>query len=334
VTGVAEQLVDAVESDFPNRVAGTRAAHSFGIGAVGTFLPSLVAKSYCVAEVFAGPEVPAVVRFSNASGQPEPDSTVDVRGMATKFHVPSGAEMDLLMMTLPEFVVGTVEEFLNFTEAAQPKISKDESFLQKLSDLLHLRASLPAEHGQPGVVPALARFADRHRNARAAVIGIGAVVTPQSYAQVEYHAVHAFVAEGSGAERRYVRFHWLPAAGVKPLADAEGMAADYLFTELEARLAAGPARFILEMQIGELGDDPTDPTVWWPDTRRKVVMGQLSLTALVADQVTDCEQISFNPGRLLPGLACTEDPILQARLDAYQVSCGRRHGTGCPVGRS
>jgi catalase len=275
--------------------------------------------------------VPATVRFSNASGQPELDDVVDVRGMATKLHLPSGTEMDLLMMTLPEFAVDTVKEFLEFTAAAHPKVTRDESLLDRLVDALLLRTSLPAQHGQPSSVPGVAAFADRHRNARSAAVGAAVVVTPVSYAQAEYHAVHAFVATGADGLERFVRFHWLPVAGVHPLTSTTGVKPDYLQTELADRLAHGPARFVLEMQLGEAGDDPKDPTVWWPDTRCKVVMGMLTVDALVDDQLEDCERLSFNPTRLVPGLACSDDPILLARREAYEVSCRRRQGHGCPV---
>jgi catalase len=55
------------------------------------------------------------------------------------------------------------------------------------------------------------------------------------------------------------------------------------------------------------------------------------ITGLVADQATDCEQLSFNPTRLVPGIDCSDDPILLARRDAYAVSFEMRRTGGCPV---
>ena len=59
-------------------------------------------------------------------------------------------------------------------------------------------------------------------------------------------------------------------------------------------------------------------------------MGSLALTAIAADQAAACEHISFNPCRLVPGIEVSDDPILRARRDAYEVSREMRGGTACP----
>ena len=84
------------------------------------------------------------------------------------------------------------------------------------------------------------------------------------------------------------------------------------------------------MTIGEAGDALGDPTAPWPAKRIRVIMGTLTLTAIAADQAASCEHISFNPCRLVPGLETSDDPILQARREAYEVSRELRGGTACP----
>jgi catalase len=88
--------------------------------------------------------------------------------------------------------------------------------------------------------------------------------------------------------------------------------------------------FLLLMTIGETGDAFDDPTIPWPARRVRVTMGTLTLTKVAADQSADCEKISFNPCRLVPGIALSNDPILAARRDAYEVSREMRGGTQCP----
>jgi catalase len=160
-----------------------------------------------------------------------------------------------------------------------------------------------------------------------------ALVTPVSYARIKYHAVHTFRATDPDGLERYVRLTWEPVAGVRPIDPftATSLAPDYLHTELRERLAQAPARFLLQMRIAGQGEVLDDPTVIWDDTQTRIVMGELVLTGLVADQQTDCERLSFNPTRLVPGLECSDDPVLAARRGAYEESCRRRRGIGCPV---
>ena len=85
---------------------------------------------------------------------------------------------------------------------------------------------------------------------------------------------------------------------------------------------------MLMMTIGEAGDALDDPTKPWPGTRIRVVMGTLTLTEVPEDQEAAGERISFNPCRLAPGIEVSRDPILEARLGAYEVS--REMRGGCP----
>jgi catalase len=78
------------------------------------------------------------------------------------------------------------------------------------------------------------------------------------------------------------------------------------------------------MQIADPRDDTADPTKVWPMSRRRVLMGTLTLTHVPDDQAAWCEEISFNPGRLLPGMAGSDDPVLRDRAAVYSASYQRR----------
>jgi catalase len=151
-----------------------------------------------------------------------------------------------------------------------------------------------------------------------------------SYARATYHAVHTFVVVAPDGVRRPARFAWQPVAGVLTT-DLEATPVDkYLQQELCGRLAEGPARFILMMTIGEGGDDFDDPSRPWPPHRARVVMGTLTLDAIPDDQVANCELLSFNPWRLVPGIEASDDPVLGARRDAYELSRQQRGAPACP----
>jgi catalase len=158
---------------------------------------------------------------------------------------------------------------------------------------------------------------------QAAVIG-----APVSYARASYHAVHTFMVTDPNEVRRPVRFSWQPVAGVRNTDPKAVPRDEYLRAELENRLRRWPARFMLMMTVGEAGDALNDPTQPWPARRIRVVMGTLTLTKVPEDQDAAAERISFNPCRLSPGIEASGDPILEARLGAYEVS--REMRGGCP----
>jgi catalase len=334
---IAKQLVDATASDFPDHDPKRRPVHTIGIGVDGYFEPSDVAQNYCIAEHFQGPRVPVLVRFSNGSGSPvQHDGWSDARGMATRFFLRDQAATDLIAMTLTEFFVPTVDDFLAFTKAAVPKPAHPEPPWQKMFDMLQLKK--PLDDPYPGQSTrndaGTLDYANHHRFAQLAVFQASLIGAPVSYARATYHAVHTFVAIAPDRVRRHVRFGWQPVAGVRNTKTDATPVDDYLHQELRERLEQLPARFMLMMTIGEAGDAFDDPTVPWPDKRIRVVMGTLTLTGVAADQPASAERISFNPWRLLPGLEPSNDPILEARRDAYEESRHRRGGTPCPFNRS
>jgi catalase len=331
----AKRLVDSIIADFPDHEREKRPIHTIGIGVKGTFAPSEVARNYCIAEHFQPRRDPVdvTVRFSNGSGSPKQhDGWNDVRGMATRFHLDGGRATDLIAMTLGGFFVRSVDEFFDFTKSAQQTPVKRESPLRKILDMLSLMPPLPdpppgqTQSGDAGTLD----YADKHRFAQLAVFQAGMIGAPVSYVRAVYHAVHTFFVVAPDGVRRPVRFSWKPVAGVQTTDPAKAPVDDYLQGELRERLEQWPARMMLMMMIGEAGDVLEDPTVPWPARRVRVVMGTLTLTEVAKDQVADCEKLSFNPWRLIPGVEPSADPTLKARRDAYEESRKMRGVTQCP----
>lgn len=331
-SNMSKCLYDALLTDYPDHRAGTRPVHAIGIGATGHFVPSEDAFRYTHAEQFQSGVTPVTVRFSNGSGSPaEHDSALDVRGMAVKFHLRDGVESDLIAITLPIFFAQTPQDFLQFAAAGVPVPDPPEGWFKRMLDMLQLRAparrpDLP-EDGTMGVL----RYANTHMAARPGTVAATMLVTPASYGRAAYHALHTFKLIAADGAVTFCRFDWEPVAGVIPFLE-DGVHDKFLHAELRERIKRAPIRFVLRMNVAGQGDDINDPTKVWDTTRLRVVLGELWITDLAADNGAACEKLSFNPTRLAPGIECSDDPVLAARRGAYEYSCRLRGGTGCPVG--
>jgi catalase len=328
---VAKRLVEAIIANLPAPVPGKRPVHTIGVGVKGEFVASDVARTYCIAEHFKGRPVPVSMRFSNGLGGLEQhDGWSDVRGMAVRFHLPDGTASDLIATTLGEFFVRNVADFLEFAKVAKLEPCRRRHWLLKIGDFLRLK--IPPRNPYPNetvsVDAGALRYANRHRFSQLGIFQVGLIGAPESYARASYHAVHTFWVTAPDGVRRPVRFSWQPVAGVRNIRPADVSHDKYLFKELESRLKRWPVRFMLMMTIGEEGDALDDPTKPWPGTRIRIAMGTLTLTEVAEDQEAAGERISFNPCRLAPGIEASNDPILEARLGAYEVS--REMRGGCP----
>ncbi len=300
---ISERLVDTLVA-ISGHHAGQRAAHARGVLCAARFTPSPTAGSLCRAPHLAGGPVRAHVRFSNGSADPtHPDAARGGHGLAVKLYLPDGATTDQVCLTLPVFFVRTVEDFVAFGAARIPDPATGKPDLAKIGAFVQ-------EH--PETLPAL----------QATVT----TLPPESYARIAFHAIHAFRLEAPDGRARWVRWHWRPEAGEGTLADeaAAALPFDYLAREIAARLADGPAAFVLEAELAEAGDPLDDPTAAWPPGRERIEMGRLEVTGLAHDRERDGDVLVFDPTRVPDGIGLSDDPILHARSGAYRVSVARR----------
>ena len=300
-----EQLVDAANAIYgshPRR----RAFHAKGTWCEGTFTATPEAPRLSRATHFQGAAVPTLIRFSNASGDPEGhDGQREARGMAVKLRPADGSESDIVAVTTPAFVLRTPEEFLEFLRLRRPDPGTGQPDMEKLGAFL-------AEHPE----------------SQTAVQATVTAEPPASFATLTYYSPHSFklvVADGNGT---WVRYRWRPEAGEATLPDdeARGRGRDYLREELAERLRRGPVGFELLLQIAGEGDPIDDPTAMWPDERELVAAGRLEVSELVDDPESEDHIEVFDPTRIVDGIEFSNDPILRARPRAYSVSAYRRLG--------
>jgi catalase len=71
--------------------------------------------------------------------------------------------------------------------------------------------------------------------------------------------------------------------------------ANFLAEELSERLAKGPARFSVLVQLADGGDEVTDATILWPETRPVLDFGLITITHRADESVPDRRKIIFDP---------------------------------------
>jgi len=127
---------------------------------------------------------------------------------------------------------------------------------------------------------------------------------------------------------RHGRFRIRPEARTEYLTDAEAgrKSANFLFEEIGPRLAQGPIRLGVFVQMAERSDDVADASVSWPDSRVEIPFGTLTLNARVDDQEPQRRRIIFDPVPRVDGIDTSGDPLSEVRSDIYLLS-GRRRRT-------
>ena len=290
--------------DLANKVDGVhpgfRAFHAKGVVVEGTFKGSAEGARLSRAALFNGSTIPVTARFSDGSGMPTiPDGSPAMpRGIAIKYHLPSGPATDMVTNSFKFFPVGTGEDF---------------------RDLLQAITASPPDAPHPNKVE---QFFGSHPNAPKA---IGSLPIPDSFADEEYHGIDAFIFVNKSGQRQAVRYVIAPEKVVHITPEeAAKQSPDYLFDDLAKRIARKPVVFHVKAILAEPGDQTKDASQPWPDDRKVVDLGVLTLTKIVPDSLEVQKKLLFQPTNLTSGIELSDDPLLTVRAAAYGVSFGRR----------
>lgn len=301
---LSEKLVDVLHQVSGGVHPGFRPIHAQGRVYRGTFTASTDAKRFTRAVHMQGQAVPTTIRYSLGPGDPAapPDNTI---GMACKFYLPDGRVTDLLAVNHKVFPARTPEEFVELFEALRPEPATGTSDMARLG-----------------------AFLDSHPQVARAVRMTQADPAPVSFAQTAFHALHAFRFVNAQGQARYARYHWLPRAeqAGQSLEELQSRPQDSLFRELEDRLRRAAAVFTLALELAEEGDPTDDPTVLWPEGRQMVTIGSLEVAKPVTPEEIGDPVLVHDPTHVTDGIELSDDPILQARRGAYDVSVAQRTG--------
>ena len=293
------ELVDALHSAFGTHPA--RAVHAKGIILEGSFTPAKDASGLTRAKHLQKTKSKVIVRFSDFTGIPDiPDNVglANPRGFAIKFILPDGMTSDIVGHSFDGFPTSNSDQFRDLLLAigrSGPSASKPTA----LDSFLDTR-------------PVAKTFLTTQKN-------------PASYAGITYFGVNAFKFTNSKGESHFIRYQFIPAEG-EELLTAEEMAAkgpDYLQEEIKKRIAKKAIKFKMYAQISEEGDNIEDPSVAWPASRQKVLLGIIEITKPGANTVQQDKSLSFIPNNIPDGIE-TADPMLKLRSKAYPISVKER----------
>jgi catalase len=305
----ADHLVNVVRRQRHRDDDGLRPVHAVGITARGRFQASGDLLGMTTTPMLSVGSSEAVARFSSF-GNLDWSRKPDLRGLACRLidDQGDGAELDLVAMTAPRFIVRREDDFLEFPSGVPRRL------LWALTRRTTFTALFTAFRFTKAGLPVLG-----HR--------------PRPLADERFFGVNTFWLTRAGSYRA-MRYHWKPAGHTK-------LARPRLDEELAAMVQAdGGVRFDLVVDVFDEGTSirrlhdamrrwPTWEREWpvirsrarWRGTQR-IVGGRLTLTEMAPPGAT--EGWLFNPVPTVEGFEASDDEILQARGSAYTASHVRR----------
>ncbi|WP_010530250.1 catalase [Lentibacillus jeotgali] len=313
-----EKMTRFGKEEIPERVV-----HARGYGAHGEFECYESMKEYTKAGFLqeAGKKTPVFNRFSTVQGsRGSKDTARDMRCWGTKFYTEEG-NYDLTTIDMPV------------------KINQDA---MKFPDMMHAYFPNPRT-GMPQASAAHDNFWDYVANNPESLHQVMWIMSdrglPRSYRMLESWSINTYLFVNEQGKATFVRFTWKPLLGVHSLLMDEaqkigGIDPDYHRRDLREAIDRGAyPEYELGVQLIPMEDefkydfDVLDPSKFWPE---EIVpfhpVGKMTLNRNVDNEFAELEQVAFNPANVVPGIDFSNDPVLQARLIAYQSTQYHRLG--------
>jgi catalase len=284
---------------------GFRLNHAKGVCVTGWFDSTGEAAALSKAAVFQAGRSPVVGRFSLAGGMPfQADKPASVRALALQFLPPGGQEWRTGTLNIPVFAVNSARGFYDQLLASAP-----DSKTGKL-DPARMAAFLAAH---PETANALGIIAKR--------------VISSGFFDSTFNGLNAFRFVKAGVSVP-VRWSFLPLTSSSAEAPPQPTSVDgnYLFDALIGQINRHPLRWRLMITVGEPNDPTNDATVPWPDQRRQIDAGTVTIDQVAGEDGSSCAAVNFDPLVLPNGIEASDDPLLSARSAVYARSFTIRAG--------
>jgi catalase len=295
---------------IPERVVHARGALAYGFfEAYGSWGDEPISR-YTRAKLFSeqGKRTDLAVRFSTViGGRDSAETARDPRGFAVKFYTEDG-NWDLVGNNLAVFFIRDAIKFPDVIHALKPdpvtfrqEPNRIFDFMSQTPESMHMLMNLFSPRG-----------------------------LPSDYRHMQGFGVNTYKWLNEQGESVLVKYHWIPAQGVRSMTDADaaniqayelGHATKDLYESIDA---GDHPEWELRVQMmadgehPELDFDPLDDTKTWPenDFPAKPV-GRMVLDRNPVNQFAENEQISFGTGVLVDGLDFSDDKMLVGRTFSY-----------------
>lgn len=312
-----DKLIHFDRERIPERVV-----HARGSGAHGVFEATADLSDYTTAAFLKkGTKTPVFTRFSTVAGfKGSSDLARDVRGFSVKFYTEEG-NYDLVGNNIPVFFIQDAMNFPDLVHAVKPEpnneIPQAASAHNTFWDFISLMPE--AAHMTMWVM------SDR--------------AIPRSLRMMEGFGVHTFKLVNKEGKATFVKFHWKPKLGVHSVAWNEaqkisGFDGDFHRRDLWEAIEEGDfpqwdlgVQLIPEEDELKYSFDLLDPTKLVPEEVVPIkIIGTMTLNRNPENFFAETEQAAFDPGRLVPGIDVSNDPLLQGRIFSYMDTQNYRLG--------
>lgn len=286
-------VIDSFEKVF-GVTEGKRRNHTKGFCFSAELVPQDESiQAYSHSELFTQP-AKVIGRLSHKGGNNHAaDSKPGEYGMGLSITLASGEQQRMSMNTLDFFPVATPEAFAELMQAKAQGKGAVKEFKSKNADLQRFKKHMSKKKKRE--------------------------LTP--YEGTRYNSVNSFYLVNQAGNKTAVRWSFIPEQKQNIVL---APTADFFFDNMQKNLTDHALSWNMEVAIANENDAVNNASIPWQGEHKKIIAAKLNVLSISSEQSGQCADINFDPLVLAAGFEPSQDPLLQARRNAYAVSFGKR----------
>lgn len=285
-------VIDSFEKIF-GVTEGKRRNHTKGFCFTAELVPlDESIKAYSSSALFTQP-AKVIGRLSHKGGNNHAaDSKPGEYGMGLSITLASGDQQRMSMNTLDFFPVATPEAFAELMQAKAQGKGAVKKFKSKNTDLQRFKKHMSKKTRE---------------------------LTP--YEGTRYNSVNSFYLVSQAGVKTAVRWSFIPE---QKQSIVLAPSADFFFDNMQKNLNDHALSWNMEVTIANENDAVNNASIPWQGKHEKIMAAKLNVLSISSEQSGQCADVNFDPLVLAAGFEPSQDPLLQARRNAYAISFGKR----------
>ena len=272
---------------------GKRRNHTKGFCFAATLNPvDSEIQKYSSSAMFTG-KSDVTGRLSHKGGNNKaPDDKPAEYGIGLAITTSLGERHLMSMNTLDFFPVATPEAFAELMRAKVQGGDAVKAFKQKNKDLQRFKA-----HG-----------AKKEKSLK-------------PYEGSTYNSLNSFYLINNKNQKTAVRWSFIPAQNQEIVLTPQQ---DFFYENLKKNLQSNGVEWNMVITLANSNDVIDNASLPWEGEHQEILAAKLKISSITTEALGKCDQINFDPLVLSNGFEPSNDPLLQARREAYAISFGKR----------
>lgn len=147
------------------------------------------------------------------------------------------------------------------------------------------------------------------------------IKTLTPYEGTQFNSINSFYLANDQGKKTAIRWSFKPVYKQNIVLEPSH---NFFYQNMQKNLEAGDISWDMVITLANINDAIDNAAIPWKGEHTQMIGARLKVTSISQQDAGACKNLNFDPLVLSDGFLPSNDPLLQARRNAYAISFGRR----------